>query len=768
MRDAQIDPKGARILERAVEIADRLRWQLVPGYIKNGKQKSAAVPWDQATNNPSVLREFGGRWNGGLIMALTGRDVVCLDLDRKNGVDGVAAFDKLVQTHGPLPITYTARTPSGGIHYYFNPGDRRIRRSVGKIGPGIDVLGIGGVIVLPGSERPDGIYTWMPERAPHQTELATLPGWLANSMVEASERSRQAREKQHKSRGGFFWNGLANGHGDLPRTVEIYMTRAVDGMARDIAAAPNGEQEVTLNGRAFRLGTMIGELRNRGFHLTGTTIGAWQQAIVNAGATMTSYDPGWKWLLWEVEDKVNDALSAGLDHPGNLPGDMWPQVDCAAAHEREQRDMKIEPLTQDTVAREFIVQNKGELRFDCYRGRWHRWENGIWRCDERDQTRDEIRQFCARIDDPKKWRLGSASAIRGIEELARSDIDVTVTSSDWDGHSYILATPGCYIDLKTGLPFDPDPALQITQATTVALEDGEPELFLEFLYQATGGDADYMDFIQRALGYCLTGDIKEHCLFFIHGPGETGKSTLVNVVKEILGSYAWIAPLDMFTRKKFDGHPTDLASLRGRRLVVSNEVEQGKAWAEARIKALTGGDPVTARFMRQDNFTFDPTHKLIIVGNHAPAITNCDESMRRRFHVLPFEEKPQVTDLELYAKLVHEAGKILGYMIRGCLQWQQRGMAPPAIVKDATNHYFEAQDVFAQWLDEETTRQPSLRDSFHRLYTSYTRYMADHGEYPVSSRDFGNELKRRGFKRIQFRDANGKKVKGWQGLKALW
>jgi P4 family phage/plasmid primase-like protien len=167
----------------------------------------------------------------------------------------------------------------------------------------------------------------------------------------------------------------------------------------------------------------------------------------------------------------------------------------------------------------------------------------------------------------------------------------------------------------------------ITQSTIVSIGKGEPVLWLKFLHDATGGNPEYVGLIQRVLGYCLTGDVSEHALFFIHGDGGTGKSTLVRVVQEILGTYAWTAPMSMFAARPYEGHPNELAELRGRRFVTATETEQGRAWAEARIKQLTGGDEIAARFMRQEWFKFKPTHKLVIIGNHArvssPRVTTC-------------------------------------------------------------------------------------------------------------------------------------------------
>ena len=161
-------------------------------------------------------------------------------------------------------------------------------------------------------------------------------------------------------------------------------------------------------------------------------------------------------------------------------------------------------------------------------------------------------------------------------------------------------------------------------------------------------------YLRRIAGYCLTGSVSEHALFFLHGPGGNGKGVLVNTITDISGNYATVASMDTFTASQTDRHPTDMAMLRGARLVTAQETEEGRCWAESKIKSLTGGDPVTARFMRQDFFTYQPTFKLVIVGNHRPGIRNVDDAMRRRLHLIPFTYKPPRPDKDLPERLKAE------------------------------------------------------------------------------------------------------------------
>ena len=206
------------------------------------------------------------------------------------------------------------------------------------------------------------------------------------------------------------------------------------------------------------------------------------------------------------------------------------------------------------------------------------------------------------------------------------------------------------------------------------------------------GNTELQGFLQRYIGYCCTGFTTEHVFVFAYGTGANGKSTFINTIARIFGDYATVADMSTFIASNTEHHPTDLAKLRGARLVVAQETQRGRRWDETKIKALTGGDKITARFMRQDFFDFTPTFKLFICGNHKPRLANVDEAMRRRLLLVPFTVQipPAERDPQLAEKLEAEWPAILRWCIDGCLEWQRIGLAPPAIVRDATDEYFAA------------------------------------------------------------------------------
>ncbi len=224
----------------------------------------------------------------------------------------------------------------------------------------------------------------------------------------------------------------------------------------------------------------------------------------------------------------------------------------------------------------------------------------------------------------------------------------------------------------------------------------------------------------------------------------------------ILGAYATTAAMDTFTASHGDKHPTDLAMLRGARLVTASETEESQAWAESRIKQITGGDLITARFMRQDFFTFAPQFKLLVVGNHKPILKNVDDAARRRFNIVPFTRKPEQPDKELETKLKDEWPAILRWMIEGCLDWQQNGLTRPQSVVDATNEYFSAQDLVGQFLEEECECEPGntwKTATSGELFEAWVEFAKAAGEVAGPQKAFSEALERRGFERSRSKHA---------------
>jgi putative DNA primase/helicase len=228
----------------------------------------------------------------------------------------------------------------------------------------------------------------------------------------------------------------------------------------------------------------------------------------------------------------------------------------------------------------------------------------------------------------------------------------------------------------------------------------------------------------------------------------------------ILGTYHKTAPIETFTASRFSSHPTELAGLHGARLVTSVETEQGGAWAESRICTLTGGDKISARFMRQDFFEFLPGFKLMIAGNHKPRL-RVGDAIRRRFQMIPFAVKIANPDKDLAEKLKAEWPAILLWMVEGCAEWQRQGLDPPHRVIETTNKYLEAEDSVGLWL-EDYCQVGAYEATSYVLYSSWKVWAENAGERPGNRKDFSKILESRGFEMVRI----GKdRTRGYKGLR---
>jgi len=354
--------------------------------------------------------------------------------------------------------------------------------------------------------------------------------------------------------------------------------------------------------------------------------------------------------------------------------------------------------------------------------------------------------------------IASAKVVAAVERLARSDPRFAATVDQWDAHAWLLNTPSGIVDLRTGKAGPHRPDAYMTKITAVA-PGGDCPKWRQFLARITADDHTLAEFLQRMAGYTLTGSIREHALFFCFGTGSNGKSVFLNTLRAIFGDYAAVAPMETFIATRGERHPTDLAGLRGARLVAAQEIEKGRHWAEAKIKALTGGDPISARFMRQDFFTFIPEFKLVIAGNHKPSLRTVDEAIRRRMNLIPFTVTIPAAerDKDLYEKLKEEWPGILRWAIEGCLRSQKYGLAAPMAVTKATGEYLKAEDTFGLWLDEccGTGDPKRYKAANTALFASWKSWCERVGEQPGSQKAFSQALIREGFEQCSVGDGRG-------------
>jgi putative DNA primase/helicase len=404
-------------------------------------------------------------------------------------------------------------------------------------------------------------------------------------------------------------------------------------------------------------------------------------------------------------------------------------------------------FSDEALALRFTERYAEKLRYIAAWSKWLIWNSQYWQFDETLNAFDFARRICrgAASECDKKFAnsIASAKTVAAVERLARADRRLAATTDQWDADPWLLNTPS---GVRTAECRPHDPGDYMTKIAGVA--PGASCLLPHwnaFLNRVTGGDADLIAFLQRVVGYTLTGVTREHALFFLYDTGANGKSTFLNAITGAMGDYCRTAPIETFTASTSERHPTDLAGLRGARLVSAVETEEGRRWAESKIKALTGGDKISARFMRQDFFEFIPQFKLLIAGNHKPGLRSVDEAIRRRFYLIPFTVTipAEERDPALLEKLKTELPGILHWMIEGCLQWQQRGLAPPAVVTAATAAYLEAEDAIAAWIADCCEIDPNHWERRNDLFASWSAWAQRTGEYTGSLKRFLERLETR-------------------------
>jgi putative DNA primase/helicase len=436
-------------------------------------------------------------------------------------------------------------------------------------------------------------------------------------------------------------------------------------------------------------------------------------------------------------------------------------------------------LTDAGNAQRLVKKFGANIRFCPEYKSWFFWTGQRWAPDSEGAVmqfaikaaRLELEEANTIEDDDRRtrhirWAMNSESKLRleAAIVIAKSLPGVSIHPDQMDQDPYLLNVENGTLDLKTGglRPHRKDD--YITRLVKIAYSQNKKEClrWLQFLEEIMEGDIALLDYVQRVVGYCLTSDISEQCLFFLHGHGANGKSTFINVLSHMLGDYATQTSCETFMIKQNTGGATpELAILAGKRVVTANETEEGKPLAEATIKQLCGGDQITARPLYGAPFTFSPTFKIVIAGNYKPQIRGGDHGIWRRIHLVPFTVTipPEQQDKKLHDRLKDELPEILQWAVEGCMKWQQEGLTPPSRVVTAVEEYRSHMDTIGQWLDECCRFAPGLVTPSGTLYSSYRAWALTSGHGPMSQKRLGETLRMRG---LQNAKISG--VRSWHGV----
>lgn len=472
-------------------------------------------------------------------------------------------------------------------------------------------------------------------------------------------------------------------------------------------------------------------------------------------------------------DAVRDAIDKA-SQPGKRREQFQVPDDRPSAITGEQRqliDLALRFQTDLGNSERLIVRHGRDIRYCFDFCKWLVWDGVRWAIDRDgaalDKAKDTARKILAEAatlddtDDSRKlaaWSFRSQARERMAAMLFLAQSDVSVRPEHLDTHPWLLNVANGTLDLRTGKLRPADRADLMTKAAPVVYDPAAtcPE-WLAFLARIFDGNAEIIRYVQKAVGYSLTGDDREQAFFVCYGVGRNGKSTLLETLAALLGEdYAQQAAPELLMQKTHDRHPTELAALRGMRLVTAIETGEGRRLNEPLVKQLTGGDRISARFMRGDFFTFTPTHKLWLATNHKPTIRGTDLGMWRRIKLIPFTI--QIPDAEkddgLKARLRATEARpgILNWMLEGVLLWQREGLSPPQAVSAATQAYRDEMDVLAAWLTDCCVIAKQAEASAADLYRSYCQWREQNGERAETQTRFGSRLKEREFEQVRRRN----------------
>jgi len=519
--------------------------------------------------------------------------------------------------------------------------------------------------------------------------------------------------------------------GDLKEALQTeappWLRKAILATSRPSSPAPAKAEVIPVGSRNTRLTSIAGSLRRQGMGFE------------------------------EIRDTLLKINATRCDPP--LP--EREVIAIAKSVARYPAGPELPRLTDVGNAELFVKEHGHEVRF-CYPwGRWFVWDGRRWAPDT--QGRVELlakqtirRLYMAALDyEPEirekiaKHALQSEKAprIRALLEMARSEPGIPVLPEQLDRDPWLLNVLNGTLNLRTGELRKHRKQDLITKLAPVEFDPEATAPLWEAFLERVIPDPEVREFLQRAVGYSLTGDTSEQCLLLLYGTGQNGKSTFLETVRSLLGDYAQHTDFETFLAQRHKEIRNDIARLAGARFVTALEVEAGKKLAESLIKLLTGGDTVTARFLYSEFFEFKPTFKLFLACNHKPVIRGTDLAIWRRIRLVPFtvtipeeEQDPHLAD-----KLKQELPGILNWALEGCLAWQRDGLRPPTQVLEATKSYREEMDILGEFLAVCCKESVGARISSTLLYQEYLSWCERENEHPISRKTFMMRLRERGF-----------------------
>ena len=650
-----------------------------------GKHPRTSTGLKAATTDREQIRRWWTDWPDANIGIPTGavNGLVVVDVDYAAGEESLG---RMTDKYGPLPATKKVKTGNGYQLYFRHPGGKvKSAARFCREYPNVDSRGDGGYVVAPPSLHYSGVRYTVDRSTP--SELAEMPGWLPE-LINAK-----------------------------PSKTQLSIV-ANDGI-------PDGS-------RNCKLASVAGSMRARGMTL---------EAI--EAALLTTNEQQCNPPL--PDDEVRAIARSIANYPPGSPNDVLRTLTDAG--------------NADRFARQWGTDVRYVPELKCYMV----WNGTHWELDSVGAVMEMAKATAREIyaegnvvnDSAVCKRIAAhciasqgAARLKAMLELAESIPALVVPMADLDADRWLLGVENGTLDLREGCLVQAKREDYITTIAPIAFDPAvECPIFLKFLREIMGDNEDLVAYLQRAFGYVLTGDISEQCLFFFYGTGANGKSTLLNVLKGILGAQLCRqTPAEtIMARTNSSGATPELACLKAARAVMTTEVDEGSFLSEALVKQMTGGEPISARHLYSAPFEFVPSFKLFVSGNHKLVIRGTDYAIWRRNHMVPFTITipPEDRDPRLAEKLRLELPGVLNWALQGCLAWQTGGLKPPAAIVDAVAEYKEEMDFLGQWLSELCEGGADFTASASEAYISYRDWARVFGLKAWSNPVFGRKLKER-------------------------
>ncbi len=728
------------------------------------KNKKPLIPWKKYQNKKPEEAEikswFSTNGDGtktlamALVCGVVSGGLLVLDFDVGGFYEAWReAAGKLADD---LPVQ---RTGGGGYQVFFrcpDPGKNdKLAWSVNEDEVtgrevAIETRAKGGYVIVPPSRHPSGgTYEWLKDSP---RTIPTISQAQADALLMAARKLDQApysKLEMEQARKATKPQRSVDS-GSVSIIDEFNSNNDIEDMLLHNGYVKHGKRLIRPGGKS--LSVQINCDDNTSYHHSSND-------ILNNGHR---HDPFSVYCHFEHNSDVRAAVKAAAE----MLGIKTTQNRSSAAPDKSSGSSFN--LTDSGNAKRLVHHFGDVIRYNAEPfKRWFIWNGSCWEPDKTKKFLDYADRTVQKIyieasktgnEDRRKelgkWAKASEAATKkkGMLELAEGIQAIVITPDKLDRNPWLFNTLNYTLDLSNG-EAEPQDHRQTDYLTKIAPVKYDPDAscpkWKKFLNEIFGCNEELIVFIQRAVGYSLTGDTSEQCLFFCHGNGKNGKTVFFETLKMLFGDYFGKCPTEMIMNQNGNRIPSDVASLKGKRFAVASEVEENKRLAESRVKDLTGGDTIVARKMHNDWFEFEPTHKLWLYGNHKPVIHGVDTGIWRRMKLIPFEvtisEGKRTPMNQLLKTFKKELSGILNWALQGYMTYREQGLSEPGAVKTATEDYRTEMDVTKQFISECCLVDDTISISTNELYDKYKGWCEENGEYVLSSRKFIIKLNEKGF-----------------------